>query len=377
MNTKIGEFVKQKEGFPAFSPARFPFKGEVPFDENTHKLHAEAMLLLGKLDGITLLLPDLDFFIFMYLRKEAALSSQIEGTVATMIDSIKADANLTKELPKDVDDILHYIKAMNYGLKRLQEFPLSLRFIREVHKMLMDGGRSSHHSYPGEFRNSQNWIGGASPQTARFVPPPVPQMNLALEDFEKFLHSDDSRFLPLVKAALAHAQFETIHPFLDGNGRTGRLLTIFLLCSQNILERPVLYLSEYLNKHRQLYFDLLDEYSRKGEITRWLNFFFIGVATVAREAIETSKKVTELREQDIIRIQQLGRTAKVGMVLLQNLYKLPIVNVRKVEEWTSLSRVNANNLVRKFEDNGILEQQDKEVEYGRIFHYKKYLSLFT
>src|SRR3989344_8237233 len=260
---EIGKFVQQPQGFKAFVPAPFPPAERFIFSPLTENLHARASLMLGKLDGITQLLPDLDFFIYMYVRKEAALSSEIEGTQATMSDAIRAEVEITKDLPQDVDRILHYIEAMNYGLKRLEDLPLSLRLIREVHRALIADTGDAPGKTPGEFRTSQNWIGGASPATARFVPPPVTNMHHALDELEKFMHAKDG-LPPLIKTALLHAQFETIHPFLDGNGRTGRLLITFFLCQQGVLERPVLYLSEYFKKNRELYFDLIHDYHNKG-----------------------------------------------------------------------------------------------------------------
>ncbi len=225
---ELGKNIEQKQGFKAFVPCPFPPKDGFDFDLRLLKKVDQATRLLGKLDGITKLLPDADFFLLMYLRKDAASSSQIEGTQATMIDAIEAEAKVNTNIPKDVDDILHYIKALNYGMKRMLDdrFPVSLRFVRELHARLMDQARATHFSDPGEFRKSQNWIGGTRPDNARFVPPPVPEMHKALDDLEHFIHSDDS-ILTLIKAALIHAHFETIHPFLDGNGRTGRMLITF------------------------------------------------------------------------------------------------------------------------------------------------------
>lgn len=373
---KIGQYVQQKEGFRAFIPYKFPPVDPIEMDTQTIALLNRATLSLGRLDGITQLLPDLDFFIFMYVRKEASLSSQIEGTRATMADAIKAENEIVKDLPPDVDDIQHYIKAMNFGLKGLVSLPLSLRLLREVHKVLLTGGRSDFPATPGEFRISQNWIGGGSPATARFVPPPVHEMREALSDLEKFLH-DDNDLPPLIKAALIHAQFETIHPFLDGNGRTGRLLTTFYLCQQLILEKPVLYLSAYFKKNRDVYFDLLETYHDKGDILPWIKFFLNGIAEVSEEGIETSKKITSLREKDLERIMSLGRSSTIGTKLLKKLFTLPIVTVKKVEEFTGLSRPNANKLVDKFIKADILEQTDDSVEYGRTFAYKKYYNLFN
>lgn len=372
---KIGSFVKQLGDFTAFIPDKFPPQKDIVLDLQTQQLHAQATLALGKLDGITQLLPDLDFFIFMYVRKEATYSSQIEGTRANMIDAIRAETELTKDLPSDVNDILRYILAMNYGLDNLSRLPLSTRLLCEIHKVLMEGARTDTYAAPGELRSSQNWVNGATPATAKYVPPPVHEMNRALSDFENFLHSD-TRMLHLIKTAIAHAQFETIHPFLDGNGRTGRLLITFYLCQKGILERPVLYLSAYLRKHRKTYFDLLDGY-HYGDIIPWLNFFLIGIKEVATQATKTAKKITELREKDMEKIYSLGKRGETAILVLKNLYKLPIINVKKIEEWTKLSRPSANKLVYDLIDLGILNQTKEDVTYARQFEYKEYLKLFT
>jgi len=374
---KIGRLVQQPAEYRAFVPDTFPPKEVILLTQKTQQLHAKAALMLGKLDGITQLLPDLDFFIFMYIRKEAARSSKIEGTQATIIDVLKSEAQIESRFPKDVERIVHYIHAMEYGLKRLETFPLSLRFIREIHKMLIDGTIDAPGKTPGEFRISQNWIGGGSPNTAQFVPPPPQEMDRCLDEFEKFLHMVND-YPPLIKAALAHAQFETIHPFLDGNGRTGRLLTTFYLCKLGMLERPVLYLSEYFLNNQKSYYDSLNSYHQEeADISGWLNFFLDGATIIATEAIETSKKINTLRQKDIVKIQSLGRRAKTGMLVLDNLYKLPIVNVKKIQEWTGLSRPRSNELVQKLVDLEILEQRDKDTEYRREFWYKNYLDLFV
>jgi len=374
---KIGNLVKQTAGYTAFIPGEFPPVQPIILNSKTQSLHARAALMVGKLDGITQLLPDLDFFIFMYIRKEASRSSEIEGTKATMVDVMKTEAELGSKLPEDVDRIIHYIKAMNYGLKRIESLPLSLRFIREVHKVLLEGTMDAPGKTPGEFRTSQNWIGGGSPSTASFVPPPPTEMISALGDLEKFLHSEDE-YPPLIKAALVHAQFETIHPFLDGNGRTGRLLTTFYLCKLGILERPVLYLSDYFLNNKRAYYDALNSYhSEEGDISELLDFFLDGIAIISTEAIEVSKKINQLKQRDTVKIQSLGRRAKSGMTLLENLYKLPIISVKKVEEWTGLSRPQANELVQKFIELGLLEQRDESVQYAREFRYEDYLKLFT
>lgn len=371
---QIGKYVQQKGNYVAFIPDKFPPKSLTYNEPKIIKLIADANLLLGKLDGLTKLIPDINFFIFMYINKEAALSSQVEGTKANLTDVLQAEVERTPDLPDDVDDILHYIQAMNMGLERLHSLPLSLRLIKEVHATLLTGARSSTSPQPGEFRNSQNWVMGTNLNDARFVPPPPQYVLAAMGELEKFFYSHKN--IPiLIKAALIHSQFETIHPFLDGNGRTGRLLITFYLCHQKVLERPVLYFSEHLKKHRNRYFLLLDDY-RKGNVSEWLKFFLEGVIQICEKAIETSNKIIDLRERNLQKISRLGRASQNAMVLLKNLYKLPIVNVRKVEEATGLSREAANRLVKRFCEESILSQKDQNVKYGRLFIYKDYLSLF-
>lgn len=370
----IGRYIKQKGNYKAFIPEKFPPKGLVFHDPKIIKLLSDANLLLGKLDGMAKLLPDIDFFIFMYIKKESTYSSQIEGTKARLTDALQAEVEKTPGLPDDVDDILHYINAMNDGLRRLEKFPLSLRLIKEVHQVLLTKARASSFPYPGEFRKVQNWIMGTNPADAHFVPPPPEYVMHAMSDLEKFFYSYED--IPiLIKVALIHSQFETIHPFVDGNGRTGRLLITFYLCQQKILERPVLYLSEHFKKHQELYFSMLDEY-RKGNISSWLKFFLKGAVTVAKEAIETSDRIIDLREKDMQKVSSLGRASKNAIVLLKNLYKLPIINVRKIQEVTNLSREASNRLVKRFIRLGLLHPKEKGKKYGRIFVYKEYLNLF-
>jgi len=370
----VGSYIQQKGNFKAFIPGQFPPKGLFFNDSEIIKLLSDANLLLGKLDGITKLLPDIDFFIFMYIKKESAYSSQIEGTKAKLTDALLAEVERTPEIPDDVDDILHYINAMNKGLMQLEKLPLSLRLIKEIHKVLVTKARSSFFQYPGEFRRVQNWVMGTNPADARFVPPPPEYVTSAMSALEKFFYSHKD--IPiLIKVALIHSQFETIHPFVDGNGRTGRLLITFYLCQQKVLEKPVLYLSEYFKKHRALYFSMLDEY-RRGNITEWLKFFLKGIVNVAKKAIETSDKIIELREKDLHKVSSLGRASKNAIVLLKNLYKQPVINVRKTQEFTGLSREAANRLVKRFVNIGLLQPKEKEKKYGRIFVYKEYLNLF-
>lgn len=373
----IGTTKDQKEGFKAFIPSPFPPEGGFNFDAEILKKNDQATRLLGKLDGITKLLPDSDFFLLMYLRKDAASSSQIEGTRATMVDAIEAEANVNTNVPEDVDDILHYIKALNYGMERVMsdEFPVSLRFIRELHKKLMDQARATHFSDPGEFRKSQNWIGGTRPDNASYVPPPVKEMHVALDDFEKFIYTSDST-LTLIKAAMVHSQFETIHPFLDGNGRTGRMIITFYLWKEGFLEKPVLFLSSYFKKHQQIYYEKLSGY-HSGRVSEWVDFFLDGIIEIANEAIDIVAKITQLRESDMQKIQKLGtRASESAAIVLPKLYGQPIVNVAIVKGWTGFTRAGSQRVIDRFVEMGILIPKDQDIKYGQSYSYKKYIELF-
>lgn len=377
---KIGENKPQKGGFNAFIPYPFPPKEGLICDVKTIKKANEATRLLGKLDGITKLLPDADFFLLMYLRKDATSSSQIEGTVATMVDAIEAEVQSNTSIPQDVDDILHYIKALNYGMKRVgeEDFPISLRFICELHEKLMKGARSTHHAYPGEFRRTQNWIGGTTPSNARFVPPPVDDMTRSLSDLEGFIHQDES-VLDVIKAALIHAQFETIHPFTDGNGRTGRMLITFYLWKVGLLEKPVLFLSSYFKKHQDIYYQKLNGYhADEPHVLEWINFFIDGVIEISKEAIETVQKITGLREKDILKIQKLGKRASESAALvLPKLYEQPIVNVSTVQKWTGFTRAGAQTVIDRFIEMGILSPKDLDKKYGQSYIYNEYINIFS
>jgi Fic family protein len=375
---EMGQLRQQKEGFKAFVPYAFPPREGFEFDRKILKKSDVATRLLGKLDGITKLLPDVDFFLAMYLRKDAASSSQIEGTMATMVDAIEADMQLSASIPQDVDDILHYIKALDYGMKRVGRdgFPVSLRFVRELHEQLMDKARATHFSSPGEFRTSQNWIGGTRPDNARFVPPPVEEMKNALADLEKFIHADDET-LTLIKAALIHAQFETIHPFLDGNGRTGRMLITFYLWKEEYLEKPVLFLSSYFKRNQKTYYERLYGY-HFGSVEAWVDFFLDGVIEIANEAIDIVGKITALRERDMMKVQALGkRASESAMLVLPRLYEQPIVNVATVQKWTGFTSVGAQTVIKRFIDMGILMSKDKGKKYAQSYIYKKYVDIFS
>lgn len=375
----IGNQRQQPNGFKAFIPNDFPPHEGVALTRQLIVKHTEAIRLLGKLDGITQLLLDKNYFLEMFVRKDASSSSQIEGTKATMMDAIEAaNVERSSDLPDDVDDILHYIEALNYGLKRAEEFPFNLRLIRELHEKLMTGARSTHNPYPGEFRRSQNWIGGTRPDNARFVPPPVYEMNQALGQFERFIHAEDD-YLPLIKAALLHAQFETIHPFADGNGRTGRMIVTMYLWHQGLLDMPLLYLSSYFKKHQQVYYEKLEGYhAEPGDITGWLDFFQDGIIEVAKSAIETCQAITALREEDMRKVQGLGKVAApTAIEVLRKLYGLPTVGIADIVKWTGFTRQGAYKVIERLIDLGILVPRDQNEKYGQKFVYKRYVNLFV
>jgi len=374
MNVEIGKKIRQKEGFFALIPNSFPQEEMFDIPQNLLLKTAEADRLVGKLDGITHTLPDVDFFLRMFVAKDAASSAQIEGTKATIVDAIEKDAGIDSK-ETDADDILYYIKALDYGIKRLSDLPLSLRLIREIHSKLMTGARATHFSDPGEFRKSQNWIGGTRPDNAHFVPPPTNEMKHSLGDFEKFLY-EEKKVLPLVHIGIMHGQFETIHPFLDGNGRTGRLLITLLLCHRRLLERPVLFLSSYFKRHQKIYYQKLDDY-HNGDIESWIDFYLDGVIETAGESIEISRQIRLLRDNDMTKIQALAkRESESGVLVLSHLFGSPIVNTRKIMDWTGFTRAGAQRAIDRFIGLGILKAQEEKGAYDRSFMYEKYVNIF-
>jgi len=373
MNIEIGKTVMQREGFSAFIPNPFPPEGLFDLPQSILIKAAEADRLVGKLDGITHTLPDVDFFLHMFVAKDAESSAQIEGTRATMMDALEKGAGLASGAT-DADDILFYIQALNYGTKRLKSLPLSSRLIREVHAKLMMGARTTHFANPGGFRTSPNWIGGTAPNNALYVPPPVSAMHRALSDFEKFLH-DEKSVLPLIHIALAHAQFETIHPFLDGNGRTGRLIITMLLCHRGLLERPVLFLSSYFRRHQKVYYMRLNNY-HDGDIHAWLDFFLDGVIDTANESIEISKKIRKIRDTDMAKVQALAkRESESGILVLSHLFREPVVTATTIMKWTRFSRAGALKLLDRFVTLGILESVQSQGQ-ERSFVYRRYIDVF-
>ena len=374
---RAGGYVRQPTGYRAFLPAPLPPNPPLRMDDLQAPL-AEASHALGRLDGSVLTLPDPDLFVLMYVRKEAVLSSQIEGTQSSLQDLLEAEARIfSPDRPADVREVINYVHAMNYGLERLAALPVSVRLIREIHERLLKGVRGSRLT-PGELRRSQNWIGpgGCTLNEATFVPPPPDVVPQALSDLERFLHEKDD--LPvLVKVGLAHAQFETIHPFLDGNGRVGRLLITFLLCERGVLHKPVLYLSHYFKRYRQQYYDRLQAVRDAGDWERWLGFFLRGVIDVSAQAAETARRIQALRERRREQITQaFGRAAGNGLKVLEQLFRTPIINVKKVQTITKTEFPAANQLVQRLVHLGVLKEITGQAR-NRQFLFEEYVRLFA
>lgn len=370
-------YVAQPTGYRAFLPAPLPPSPEVRLGGELSGLLSRADLALGRLDGSIQTLPNPDLFVYMYVRKEAVLSSQIEGTQSSLQDLLAAEARvLAPSVPGDVDEVVNYVGAMNHGLGRLADLPVSVRLIREIHARLLQGVRGSRLT-PGELRRSQNWIGpgGCTLAEAAFVPPPPDRVPQALGDLELFLHAESD--LPmLVRIGLAHAQFETIHPFLDGNGRVGRLLITFLLCERGILRKPVLYLSHYFKRHRAAYYDHLRAVRDRGDWEGWLAFFLRGIAEVSGEATDTARRILRLREEHRALIAaELGRGAGTGHRVLEHLYERPIVSVDDVRSLTGVTYAAANTLVGRLAAHGILVEMTGQRRHRR-FRYDPYIRLF-
>lgn len=373
--SRAGRYVKQDAGYRAFIPAPLPPDPPVNVDQGMVALLSRVDLGIGRLDGVAQTLPNPDLFVAMYVRREAVYSSQIEGTQSTLDDVLAFELDPRGlELPKDVEEVVNYVRAMNYGLDRLSSLPLSLRLIREIHAQLLTGVRGSDR-YQGEFRTTQNWIGpaNASLLEATFVPPPPHEMKAALHSFEAFLHNRGEMPV-LIHTGLAHAQFETIHPFLDGNGRVGRLLITFLLVHANVLHRPLLYLSHFLKKHQAQYYDRLMAVREDGDWEGWIKFFLRGVAETAEEATNTALAILSLRQyhRDLVQEKGLGLS---GLRLLDLVFERPLVNVNLVKRMLDVTFVTANKLIGQLESLELLEEITG-ARRNRIFRYSPFLNLF-
>lgn len=372
-NVRAGRYLKQPQGYRAFVPSPLPPKSPpLVFDRELLELLSEADRALARLDGVGSILPNPNLFVGTYVRHEAVLSSQIEGTQSTLEDIFEYEVGEKGlALPQDVEEVVNYVRALNTGLRRLGELPLSLRLIREIHATLMDGVRGANRD-PGEFRRTQNWIGppNCTLMDATFVPPPVPEMHECLDRFERFLH-DRKSFPPLIHCGLAHAQFETIHPFLDGNGRVGRLLITFLLCERDILKLPLLYLSVYLKSHRAEYYDRLTAIRDRGDWEGWLKFFLRGVEEVSRAATTTAREILLMRE----RYRQDLSTNANAVRLLDYAFQQPIFNVQLASQRLGCAYVTAANTIEFLVKKGVLREATGRKRF-RFFRFDALLSLF-
>ncbi|MHB8564804.1 MAG: Fic family protein [Acidiferrobacteraceae bacterium] len=372
---RSGRFRQTLRGYTAFFPADLPPAPPVTLEGGLRLLLSQADQALGAINTIASVLPSPELFVALFIQKEALLSSQIEGTQSSLVDVL--GANEENEPVADVGEVVNYIKAMRYGLDRLrnEDFALSLRLLREIHGILMQQVRGGTQALtPGEFRTRQNWIGGNSLASARFVPPPAHEMCASLDNLEKYLHVEDD--VPvLVRCALIHYQFETIHPFNDGNGRLGRLLITFFLAGRGVLNEPMLYLSAYLKAHQQEYYDRLQQVRTEGHYEAWVKFFLEGIVLVSRQVAQTTKAIQQLERRDIDRVLE-SRAGHAGILLLRHLMKQPVVRVNDIEKALKISHSKANNLAADMEALGVL----KQITVGRRnrkFKYNEYVQILS
>lgn len=374
MSNRSGQFQMTLSGYNAFIPSSLPPMPPLLLDYKMQNLLERANIALGGLKNIEGLLPNPELLIRRYATKEALLSSQIEGTQSSLIEIMEEQNNLIPNQKVDVIEVLNYIKAISFGIKKLKDddFPMSLRLLKEMHAILMDKVRGGENNKtPGEFRTSQNWIGGTSPKNAFFVPPTPQEIMLHLGEMEKYFYEND--YPNLIKVALLHYQFETIHPFCDGNGRIGRLIITLYLIWKDILNSPTLYLSLFFKKHKTKYYELLTAVREKGEYENWVMFFLEGVEEVSNQVIATTKKILDLQKQDNLKIQSLGGNA---FKLLNLLSEVPVITVKDAENKLNLSYATINNLVGTFEKLEILKQITGG-KRNRKYVYKDYVEILN
>ena len=344
-------------------------------DGKINTLLAEANRNLGALDAFSLNVPDVDIFIEMHIAKEATQSSKIEGTQTELEEALKKSADIAPERKNDWQEVRNYIDAMNNSINQLKTLPLSSRLLKEAHKILLRGVRGEHRN-PGEFRTSQNWIGGATLNDAAYIPPVHPEVNELMSDLEKFLHNEQLDVPILIRAGIAHYQFETIHPFLDGNGRIGRLLITLYLVSSGLLIKPSLYLSDYFEKHRRLYYDNLNGVRGRNELGQWIKFFLVGIIETSQNGIETFKSILKLKEAiESKKIISLGKKQPTAKLLMTYLFRKPLVTVQDVQQELKISMPTANSILADFERLKILNEKTGW-KRNREFEFTEYLNLF-
>lgn len=372
MNQRAGRYIQQPTGYKSFRPNPLPPIPELSIDAEMLTLLSKADRALGRLDGVTQTLPNPDLFVSMYVKKEALLSSQIEGTQASLIEVLEAEEIQTS----DAKEVTNYVKAINYGMVRLNELPLSLRLICEIHKQLLSSGRGSEY-VPGEFRHTQNWIGpaGCSLANAIYIPPCVDDMKEALNDLETYFYVEDD-VPPLIKIALIHSQFETIHPFVDGNGRMGRLLITFWLYQQEILHKPLLYLSYYFKRNKAEYYDKLMAVRNNGEWEQWVKFFLRGIIEISTESTDSARKIDALRVEKVEAINALNSASSANArKVLDELFITPRITRNRVAEIAEVSDPTAGALVRQLEDIGILVDEDPTKKRNKTYVFKEYMDI--
>lgn len=370
-STTLGEAVR------AYVPASLPPVPPIDWSQDLRIRFEEALLALGRLDSVSMLLPDVSLFLYTYVRKEAVLSSMIEGTQSSLSDLLLFELDERPGVPLgDVQEVSNYVAALDHGLSRIREgFPLSLRLIREIHERLLSGGRGAD-KQPGAFRRSQNWIGGTRPGNATFVPPPPERVMACMGDLELFLHNQPEATPPLLKAALAHVQFETIHPFLDGNGRVGRLLIALLLCEQGVLREPMLYLSLFFKTHRKTYYDLLNRVRTEGDWEAWLAYFAEAVTVTAKQAVDTVQRLESMAREDRDRIHSLGRASASALKIHHELLLRPISTSPDLCQRTGITPLTVNRTLEKLCDLGILRELTGQ-KRNRVFGYTQYLDILN
>lgn len=373
-NSITGETVK------SFVPKPLPPEPPLNLNGEHYALLDKATLSLGRLDGLSGQLPHdvVSLYTYFYVRKEALLSSQIEGTQSSLSDLILYENNEVPGVPiEDVGEVLQYVKAMTHGIKRIREdnFPISLRLIREIHKILLSSGRGSEKT-PGEFRTSPNWIGGSRPGNAKYVSPPPSEVIPSMGALEKFIHQKNQDMQILMKAALIHVQFETIHPFLDGNGRLGRLLITLLLCAENVLQEPLLYLSLYFKQNRDAYYDLLQRVRTEGDWESWIHFFLTGVYETANQGVLTSKNILALFQNDQQKIEALGRSLSTTLQVYKLLKSMPIINIQHASKQLHITTPTATAALTRLQDLGIVSEITNK-RRAKLYSYNDYIRLLA